>query len=181
MITLNSLNVQLNNLFFWQKKTPKILTLTGPSFLPNKKKLYQNSERNKYANWRCKKLDYLLWNKNGKIFHFFILLYMFNSVTFDGVRNIASFRSNGFLTQRKCSHLINSWLVFKSLIVCCELWRCSREITALAQTAGCWLLLPIKSDHSRESSSLAGQAVSREYRANRGEIWNAFTVVDKSR
>ena len=40
-----------------------------------------------------------------------------------------------------------------------ELWRCSRETTALTRTAGCRLLLN-------------GTAVSREYRGNRGEIRN---------
>ena len=63
--------------------------------------------------------------------------------------------------------------VDKSLMVCrgeiVELWRCSREITALAGTAGCRLLHPV-------NGTLVVRAVvfrsSREYRGNHGEIRN---------
>ena len=91
------------------------------------------------------------------------------------------------MVKNYCGFTLPHRLVDKLLMVChseiVELWLCrndsglrieycSREITALVQTAGCQLLLPINWERSRESSNLMGPAVSLEYRGNRGEIRN---------
>ena len=57
-----------------------------------------------------------------------------------------------------------------------QLWRCSREITALAQTAGCPTSTTVVSREA--STSLTGPAVSRENRGNREESRNTITETD---